>query len=68
MKKQNLNNRLAFNKASITELNQEELNKVQGGTNFNPFATNPLSCTYCVASSNGPGTMTDFYETMNKPL
>jgi bacteriocin-like protein len=32
MKKQNLTNNLAFNKAIVTELNQNELNKINGGT------------------------------------
>jgi len=31
MKSQNKNNKLAFNKASVTELNNNELNGVNGG-------------------------------------
>lgn len=62
MKKQNLNNKFAFNKAIVSELNQVDLNKVNGGTNINPFQNNPLGCMFCVASSNGPGTIGDYYE------
>lgn len=32
MKKQNANNRLAFNKAAVTELNDNSLLEVNGGT------------------------------------
>ena len=32
MKKQNLNNKLAFNKAAFTELNNSQLKQVNGGT------------------------------------
>ncbi|HKX86620.1 MAG TPA: class I lanthipeptide [Flavobacterium sp.] len=35
MKKQNVNNQLAFNKASVAELNGNAMLKVQGGTNSN---------------------------------
>jgi len=31
MKSQNKNNKLAFNKASVTELNNNELNSINGG-------------------------------------
>lgn len=32
MKKQNLNNKFAFNKAIVAELNQNKLNNINGGT------------------------------------
>ncbi|MCL9807393.1 class I lanthipeptide [Flavobacterium amniphilum] len=64
MKKQNAN-KLAFAKKNVTELNIEELNKIQGGTGYyNQYPTNPLGCTYCIASSNGPGTIGEYYETI----
>lgn len=65
MKKQNAN-KLAFAKKAVAELNVEELNKIQGGTGYNnPYQTNPLGCTFCVASSNGPGTIHEYYEVFN---
>ncbi|WP_456315752.1 class I lanthipeptide [Pseudomonas shirazensis] len=33
MKKQNPNNKLAFNKVAVTELNEKQLKEVNGGTN-----------------------------------
>jgi hypothetical protein len=33
MKKQNVNNKLAFNKAAVTELNNKKLLQINGGTN-----------------------------------
>jgi hypothetical protein len=35
MKKQNVNNKLAFNKAAVIELNDQKLVEVNGGTSFN---------------------------------
>jgi hypothetical protein len=32
MKKQNVNNRLAFNKAAVIELNNSQLTQINGGT------------------------------------
>ncbi|QSW91096.1 MULTISPECIES: class I lanthipeptide [Flavobacterium] len=32
MKKQNLNNKLAFNKVAVTELNDKQMQDVDGGT------------------------------------
>jgi bacteriocin-like protein len=32
MKKQNVNNKLAFNKVAVTELNENQLKEVNGGT------------------------------------
>jgi hypothetical protein len=32
MKKQNTNNKLAFNKAAVTELNENQMHTVNGGT------------------------------------
>jgi bacteriocin-like protein len=32
MKKQNVNNKLAFNKVAVTEINDNQLNQVNGGT------------------------------------
>jgi hypothetical protein len=60
MKKLNVVNKLAFNKAAVLELNQESLEKINGGTGF-PL-THPLSCSFCVASSNGPGTINEYFE------
>lgn len=60
MKKLNAMNKLAFNKVAVLELNQESLEKINGGTGFYP--TNPLSCSFCVASSNGPGTINEYFE------
>jgi bacteriocin-like protein len=34
MKKQNVNNKLAFNKKAIAELNDEQLQEVNGGGSF----------------------------------
>ena len=34
MKKQNLENRLAFNKAAVTELNENVLNGINGGASI----------------------------------
>lgn len=64
MKKQNAN-KLVFAKKAVLELNNEELNKIIGGTGLNPYQTNPLGCTFCVASSNGPGTIHDYYQMYN---
>jgi bacteriocin-like protein len=36
MKKQNVNNKLAFNKAAVTELNDNKLTQVNGGTLISP--------------------------------
>lgn len=38
MKKQSLENRLVFNKASLVELNDSELNRVNGGSTPSCFA------------------------------
>ena len=64
MKKRNASKTLVFNKTAVTELNSGELNKIKGGTGYyqNQYPTNPLGCSFCVASSNGPGTVTEFYE------
>lgn len=63
MKKQN-EKALAFAKKAVAELNIEELNKIKGGTGYyqNQYPTNPLGCMFCIASSNGPGTIGDYYE------
>ena len=34
MKKQNVNNKLAFNKASVIELNDNQMNELDGGTSL----------------------------------
>ncbi|WP_310556706.1 class I lanthipeptide [Flavobacterium sp.] len=39
MKKENKKNKLAFNKAAVTELNQIELNNIVGGTEDIPVPT-----------------------------
>jgi hypothetical protein len=43
MKKQNVNNRLAFNKAAVTELNSDDLAQVNGGTTVG----GGITCTGC---------------------
>ena len=35
MKKQNVNNKLAFNKAAVAELNENSLNTINGGSSLN---------------------------------
>lgn len=54
MKKQNAN-KLAFNKADVTELNGLQLSTVNGGaittTTIGPMTI--ISCTFCISSSNG---------------
>ncbi|MCL9807410.1 class I lanthipeptide [Flavobacterium amniphilum] len=35
MKKQNVNNKLAFNKAAVTELNENVLAEINGGASIN---------------------------------
>ena len=59
MKKQNAN-KLAFNKASITELNENQLVKVNGGTSLT--LPSDLSCTFCISSSNGNWTRDEFFQ------
>ena len=46
MKKQNINNKLAFNKAAVIELNDAQMHNVDGGTS--PVAT---SSTWCLAGA-----------------
>ncbi|MFC4815682.1 MULTISPECIES: class I lanthipeptide [unclassified Flavobacterium] len=46
MKKQNVNSKLAFNKASVTELNEVQMYDVNGGTS--PTVT---SSTWCLAGA-----------------
>lgn len=48
MKTQN-KKRLQFSKHVITELNETEVSKVNGGTS--PMT--PISCSFCISSSNG---------------
>lgn len=60
MKKQN-NNKLAFNKAAITELNENQLVKVKGGTSLFTLPSD-LSCTFCISSSNGNWTRDEIYQ------
>jgi hypothetical protein len=43
MKKQNVNNKLAFNKAAVTELNDDQLSTVNAGTG--------LSCAIAISIS-----------------
>lgn len=50
MKKQT-NKKLIFNKSVVTELQNEALGKINGGTG-------ELGCFLCIRSSNGPGNMT----------
>jgi len=42
MKKQNVNNKLAFNKVAVTELNINQLQKVNGGTSGTTVGTTSL--------------------------
>jgi hypothetical protein len=49
-------NKLAFNKADVTELNGQQLKTVNGGgstfiTVVGPMS--PMTCTFCISSSNG---------------
>jgi lactobin A/cerein 7B family class IIb bacteriocin len=48
MKKQNLNNKLAFNKAAVVELNDNQLQNVNGGS-----TPTTVSSFYCVAAIVG---------------
>lgn len=60
MKKQNVN-KLAFNKAAVTELNENQLVMVKGGTYVNTLPSD-LSCTFCISSSNGNWTRDEFFQ------
>ncbi|WP_427871646.1 class I lanthipeptide [Flavobacterium sp. MMS24-S5] len=44
MKKQNSNNKLAFNKVAVTELNENQLNEINGGTSIDGGGD---TCTGC---------------------
>ncbi|MFC4816598.1 MULTISPECIES: class I lanthipeptide [unclassified Flavobacterium] len=59
MKKQNAN-KLAFNKAAVSELNENQLTKVNGGTYVYTLPSD-LSCTFCISSSNGNWTRDEIY-------
>ncbi|MCL9807402.1 class I lanthipeptide [Flavobacterium amniphilum] len=59
MKKQN-NNKLAFNKAVVTELNSSEMNVVGGAipttSTIGPMTVITImttGCSFCISSSNG---------------
>ncbi|MFB3385974.1 Blp family class II bacteriocin [Flavobacterium sp. LAR06] len=45
MKKQNANNKLAFNKVSVSELNDNQMYSVEGGT-----SPATVSSTWCAAA------------------
>ncbi|HKX86632.1 MAG TPA: class I lanthipeptide [Flavobacterium sp.] len=60
MKKQNVN-KLAFNKAAVAELNENQLVMVKGGTYVNTLPSD-LSCTFCISSSNGNWTRDEFFQ------
>lgn len=64
MKKQNVNNKLAFNKAVVTELNEKQLVKINGGTSILTLPSD-LSCTFCISSSNGNWTRDEFYQNLS---
>lgn len=51
------NTKLKFSKNSISELNQSQLNRINGGTgvSFIKPTENSLSCSLCINSSNGAG-------------
>lgn len=63
MKKQNSIGKLLFKKTDVTELNQESLQTIVGGTGsinttsnnpvVNTISSMPLSCTLRIYSSNG---------------
>lgn len=57
MKKQNVNNKLAFKKVAITELNDNELGNVRGGTSEPFFIT--------VAVVFTAGLVKGFFEELN---
>ena len=57
--KKNSKQKLVFNKSAVTELQGEALKKINGGT---LLPTNPLGCTLCINSSNGPGNISIFQE------
>lgn len=59
MKKQNAN-KLAFNKAAVSELNENQLIKVNGGTYVYTLPSD-LSCTFCISSSNGNWTRDEIH-------
>lgn len=44
MKKQNANHKLAFNKVAVTELNENQLNDINGGTSIDGGGD---TCTGC---------------------
>lgn len=54
MKKETLN-KLAFQKATIVELSEVLLEKVNGGTGatLSPMTIHTISCSFCISSSNG---------------
>lgn len=60
MKKQNVN-KLTFNKVDVTELNENQLVKINGGTRVNTLPSD-LSCTFCISSSNGNWTRDEFFQ------
>ncbi|MWB96551.1 hypothetical protein GON26_19475 [Flavobacterium sp. GA093] len=50
MKKQNPDNKLAFNKVAVTELNSHQLKNVNGGVKGDEL-TDPISGCFCVPVS-----------------
>jgi len=48
MKSQNKNNRLAFNKAAVTELNSNQMNSINGGIVGSTIVGGGDTCTGCV--------------------
>ena len=50
MKKQKPNNKLAFNKVAVTELNTQQLKNVNGGVKGEEL-TDPISGCFCVPVS-----------------
>lgn len=54
MKKHNVNNKLAFQKVAITELNQDTLQEINGGTStgFTVGTTSVLTSTMTVTVSS----------------
>lgn len=58
--KQNVNQleKLYFHKSVVTELNENQLIKVVGGT----ITTGTISCSFCISSSNGNWTREELFQ------
>ncbi|WAC01037.1 hypothetical protein N7U66_12715 [Lacinutrix neustonica] len=56
MKTQN-KSALEFTKHAISELNQDQISKINGGTLSITPNGGSISCSFCINSSNGAGTV-----------